>query len=182
MGGRVKYRPGARPGQRRDLTQLVERQANATLFDSTTSGAQPFKLDKQTIAWLVILSVIVVTAMVVVGWLLCRCQCRKRRIKRYSNGHRYHPSLEMNDDRNGFDSWNRNAPPRMGTDEGGPVLEPLNRAFVQPAGFAHPGEPVIVEEEPLSSVSSAHTRKTGSKYFSGMSSAWRRVSQIGRAY
>ena len=145
------------------------------------------RLDKKSLIWLTILSVIVVTTILLVAWLLFRCTCRRKKvIRRHSNGHRHHPSLEVTDGRNQFQAWNKNVTPgdRIGTELSGMSLTPLTKgAYISAARAgeldAHPGTPVVVEEAPLSPV---FQRSKASKYYSGVSGKWKRISQIGKAY
>lgn len=94
----------------------------------------------------------------------------------------------MTDGRNDHWTWNKHAPfgpiDREGTDASGFMLTPLSKAAVTPAGsqfMVHPGEPVVVDEE-IDPLTPAYARNKGSRYYSGMQSAWKRASQIGRAY
>ena len=189
MPGRVKHRHARLKHKPTppEHTKLLERMADTdqtgTDFDlhSSLGHGEPI-LSKQAIAWIVIVTVIVITAFIIISWLLCRCKRRKKsKVKRHSNGHRHHPSLEVTDGRNEHLAWNKNAKPRKtDTDESGFSLTPLSKGGVAPAGTVHPGEPVVVDEVPSSPV--YPTRHNRGKYYSGLGSVWQRVSQIGRAY
>ena len=186
MPGRVKYKQVKRPAipaAQRDIIPRMEDPAQTTsIFENNTADTHGSMLNKQTIIWLVVISIIVIATLIIVTCLLCRCKCRKRKLKRHSNGHRYHPSLEVTDGRNEFNAWNRNAPPRAETYDSAISLEPLTKVAVRPAGVAYLAEPVVVEEAPLTVTSPTYAGKKGSSYYSGLSQAWKRVSQIGRAY
>ena len=203
MPGRIKYRhhshstiPHAR--QRKVISHLTCRSmadsntgVDASSIFSSNTGSNGFHLNKSTIVWLTIICVIVLAMLVIISCLLCRCKRRSKRAKRQSEGgtwHTHHPSLEVTDGRNEHYAWNRKAVPpgqsRIETGESGFSLQPLTKAAIKPAGTSnYPAEPMIVEEEvPIPGTPVFHARKTPSRYYSGLSSAWKRLSQIGRAY
>jgi hypothetical protein len=72
-----------------------------------------------------------------------------------------------------------------GTAADGFELTPLSKAAVGPAGSpfeAFPAQPVVVDEE-IDPLKPMYSRSRGSRYYSGVQNAWKRVSQsIGRAY
>ena len=192
MPGRVKYRAFLKPTVLRPVARLAARmaspqqQAEDPVFNLSADKSR-LTVSEASIIWLTVIGVVVLASFILVCWLLCRCTCRKKKMRRHSNGHRHHPSLEITDGRNEFHPWNSNAPPlspaRAETGESGISLQPLTRAAVKPAREVHPGEPVIVdEEEPATPV---YARSRGSRYYSGISSvrnSLKRWSHIGRAY
>ena len=204
MPGRVKYHHG-----HKHPTILASQRKTRLLFSRMAAAASPEQavdsslfantadikgsaLNKETITWLVVVCVIVITSIIIVSCLLCRCRIRRRKAaraqgKKYSifegKRHSHHPSLEVTDGRNEHWAWNRYAEkPATGTDLNGFTVTPLSKAAVKPAA-AYPAEPVIVEEE-MSEMSPPHSRarKGGSRYYSGLTGTWKRMSQIGRAY
>ena len=187
MPGRVKHRPSTKStisfSQRRVHARMVDPAQTSSAFHLDTAGTKGLVLNKQTIAWMVVVAVMVLITLIVVSILLCRCTCRKRRKRRrHSNGELHRLSYEVTDGRNEFTAWNRNARPRFELDQNGFSFTPLAPAAVKSAGDVHPGEPVIVDEGPQTPV---YARSRGSRYYSGMSNAWKRVSrlsQIGKAY
>ena len=191
MPGRVKHHhhptiPNAQRGFRKNLARMAQ---SNTPFLQLNSQSKPTP-SKEAIVWISILSVIVVATLIIVSILICRCTCsRKKRAARKRNraGHSHHASLEVTDGRNDHWTWNRHAPfgpvDREWTDASGCMLTPLSKAAVRPAGSqftVHPGEPVVVDDkvDPLTPV---YAKNKGSRYYSGIQSAWKRVSQIGRA-
>jgi len=187
MGGRVKLRsipslPTTIPAGIVPISRLAVRAAADTApppADSTVvaleTGAQHISLDKSSIIWLSVLSVVVLASVVVIAWLLFRCHgCRKGR--RYLNGHRHHPSLEVNDGRNQFDLWNRNARhgARLASDAS---VIPLTAMPTVPA-VVHPGNPVVIDEAPVYNEGSA---RANGRYYSGLGGALKRWSSVGRA-
>lgn len=192
MPGRVKHRHST---TRKPTIQVAQRIITARIADATDSGSSIFQnntadpermFNTQTIVWLVIVSLIVVATLTIVACLLCRCRRAKR--KRHSNGHSHHPSLEVTDGRNAHFAWNKTfAPMKSETEGSGSSLTPPSKAAVRPAGdVVHPGDPVIVEGEEVLATP-VYVRNKGSRYYSGfsqsrLSSAWKRISQIGRAY
>jgi hypothetical protein len=79
---------------------------------------------------------------------------------------------------------------RVDTGQSGYSMTPLAKAAVKPAGHgygeAHPGVRVVESEDDVSPSSTpVHARRqkqARSRYYSGLSNAWKRISQIGRAY
>lgn len=178
-----------------------------SLFENQNKG---FVLNRQTIIWLAVISVIVLVTLVVVSCLLCKCNRRRWKsdkngegdgngegLKRHPDGSRWHPSLEIKDGRNEFHAWNRHAPPRaslaeqggqgirMDTWESGDSIAPLRpTASARSRGQTNNGsavmEPVVVD------YAAPAPPKKNSRYYSNLSSGrgslWKRISQIGRAY
>lgn len=163
-------------------------------FENQASDANSFMLSKQTIIWLVVISVIVLAALIIVTCLLCKCKRRrKNNVRRHPDGQRWHPSLEIKDGRNDFQAWNRHAPPRpslaeqgrivpdavrLDTWESGDSVAPL-RANVKEQNRSAVVEPVVVDY-------ATEGKKKNSRYYSNLSfgreGLWKRISQIGRAY
>lgn len=141
MGGRVKYKASARPGNIVPAGKLRTRQMQAREAPPTNSVFQiaPSNhpaLNKASIAWLSVLSVIAIASAVLILWLLFRGKFRRHKAtKRNASGHRYHPSLEIKDGRNEFDAWNRNTAWK-GTVDSISSLAPLTAAAVKPAGVS----------------------------------------------
>jgi len=188
MGGRVKLRsipslPTIIPAGIVPISSLAVRAAADTApppADSTVvaleTGAQHISLDESSIIWLSILSVIVLASVVVIAWLLFRCH-GWRKGKRYLNGHRHHPSLEVNDGRNQFDLWNRNARrgERLASDAS---VIPLTATPAPVPAVVHPGNSVVIDEAPVNQDGSA---RANGRYYSGLGGALKRWSSVGRA-
>lgn len=162
-------------------------------------GSQPLNISHSTVAWLAVISVIVLLTFFAVLWFLCLRPCIKHR----SNRPR---SRQVLDDRNEFQSWNVSAPVRTSQEakrewfinghkqQGSISMVPLTRAAMQPAGSSAdvrplgmnpvtpmtPTLPVIVDEEaPLSPT--MRKRQTGFNRASWWSRNSARPSFIGRA-
>lgn len=191
MPGRVKHRSSTRPTlPHRQRNKLSARMAAAPpgpqtslVFQQVSLSTGGQALSKQTIAWIAVVGAIVLVTLIVISVLLCRCKCRKRKErKRHSNGQLHRVSYEVTDGRNKFNAWNRNAPPLTEDGESGSSTTPLRPAAVKRGGVEYPMEPVVVDEGPATAM---YTRNSRSRYYSGLSSGWKRfsrISQIGRAY
>lgn len=167
--------------------------SESSLLSSNTADPRSQIVNKSSLTWLIIICLLVVGALILISWLLCRC--RRRRGKDGQNflnraGHSHHPSLEVKDGRNDHHAWYRHAPrqlelmdvSRMGTSES---ITPLAQAAVRHAGAGV----YVVDKEDDDDVSPLTTkfRREASgvkpnRYYSGLSDAWKRISQIGRAY
>jgi len=179
---------------RRDEPGAPPAQAGSSIFD-VSNGAKGITLNKPTIIWLVVVSVIVAASILTVCILLCKCKRRNKNVKRHSNGHRWHPSMEVTDGRNDFALWNRNAMPRgkqdeamrMGTFESGDSTTPLRPAAARATAPAVM-EPVVVDYadghgSTFAPNGGARPSVKNSRYYSKQrQSWWNRISQIGRAY
>ncbi|KAK5174327.1 uncharacterized protein LTR77_001407 [Saxophila tyrrhenica] len=175
----------------------------SSLLSANTADPKSEILNKHTIAWLVVIVVIVLASLVIISCLLCRCK-RRRKKRMNAAGHSHHASLEVTDGRNIHSAWNKNAPHRpidmLDQTRDGAVaisLMPLTKAAVRPAGYSKevvPGVSVVEEEEDdaVSQLTPVYGRNrgatgmrreaTGSRYHSVLSNAWKRISQIGKAY
>ena len=58
----------------------------------------------------------------------------------------------------------------------------MRKATARPAGAVYPHEPAIVEQDFAEPGAPVFARKKENSYLSELSSAWKRVSQIGKAY
>jgi hypothetical protein len=168
--------------------------ATQSSFPSLTNTGGPAKLSKEALIWITVLSVVVVATAIIVGILLCRCTCSRKKgaekKRQREDGHSRHSSLEVTDGRNDHWAWNKKYAPsgpmtKDGTAADGFELTPLSKAAVGPAGSpfeAFPAQPVVVDEE-IDPLKPMYSRSRGSRYYSGVQNAWKRVSQsIGRAY
>ena len=194
MPGRVKHHTPttahAEGSSRKHFARMASAQTSS--FPSFSNQGGPPGLSKEAIIWITVLSVVVVATAIIVGILLCRCTCsRKKRAarQRHANGHSHHPSLEVTDGRNDHIAWNRSFLPqgsraRDGTNDDGFEMTPLAKAAAS-RGREHlsvlPPRPVVVEEE-IDPLTPVYSRKKASRYYSGINNAWKRVSQIGKAY
>ena len=166
--------------------------AAGTLFENQAPDAKGFVLNKQTIIWLVVISVIVLATLITVTCLLCKCKRRRKGkhgghddVQRHANGHRWHPSLEVKDGRNDFPTWNRAAPPRaslaeqggairMDTFESADTVAPLVRApgaAAMRGGNGNGGavmEPVVVDYATGNDFSGSGNSKKSSRYYSNL--------------
>lgn len=182
MGGRVKYKTASNLSKVIRPKKLGAREAPpapktsaGSVFQFTNDNGP--MLDKSSIVWISILSVLAAACFIFAIWLLFRCKCgRGRKSKRQANRHRYHPSLDMKDGRNEFEAWNKS---EARVDSVSSV-RPLSSAAVPPAGFVHPGNPVIVDEVHLQPIPTYGRNKE--RYYSGLSSSLKRFSSIGKAY
>lgn len=165
----------------------------SSLFSSDPVDLKSQIINRHSLPWLIIACILLIGATVLISWLLCRCRRRRGKDgKEFLNraGHRHHPSLEVKDGRNEHYAWYRHAPRqiemgdvgRVGTSES---ITPLRHAAVRPAGT---GVHVVEEEEDdVSPLTTRFDRRVTSevrpnRYYSGLSDAWKRISQIGRAY
>ncbi len=211
MPGRAKIHLPPRPPAHHPHPKPMRRQAPAPSQPQPTSselfpGSSEVDLKSQvinhdTLPWLIVVVTLVAATLVLISFLLCRCKRRRNRKKRISKGgtqHRHYPSLEVSDGRNEFGAWNKSLPQSQpqpvglgisvvdhagGSGGVANMWDERGRGRVQPMRIAEDGD-----DEAISPLTPARVRQAGreraagSRYYSGLSSAWKRVSQIGRAF
>ena len=161
MGGKVKYKRPARKDKIVPASNVLKsRDAQAQGPPPPPADSPPtpqldqphptIEFSKSSIVWLSILTVLALAGIIIVLWLLFCRGCRSKRRKKQANGHRHHPSLEIKDNRNDFEIWNRSGA-KPGSLQSDNSMIPLTAAAVRPSGLnvVHPGNPVIVEDVPL---------------------------------
>ena len=93
--------------------------STSTSVPDNDSPVKGIVLNKQSIIWLVVLSVIVLVTFAIVATLLCRCKSRRneKKSKRRTWRRTYHPSVDIRDGnaRMSYYAWNRHHDPVSST-------------------------------------------------------------------
>ncbi len=156
-------------------------QQSSSPFPPSTPNSQSFLVTGQAKIWLGVAGAIVVVGLAISLWLVCSCARSKRRRQQ---------SRALLDDRTSFPAWNpaaahvASAYPEQ--EQGVVMSAPEKAALRSTTEDAHPGEPVVVDEE---RDLPAFEARRGTRYYARQTardSMWKRlsgrVSQIGRAY
>ncbi|KAK0271918.1 hypothetical protein LTR35_009366 [Friedmanniomyces endolithicus] len=157
-------------------------QQSSSPFPPSTPTSQSFLVTGQAKIWLGVAGAIVVVGLAISLWLVCTCARSKRRRQQ---------SRALLDDRTSFPAWNPAAAHGASAfpeqEQGVVVMSaPEKAALRSTTEDAHPGEPVVVDEERNLP---AFEARRGTRYYARQTardSMWKRLSgrfsQIGRAY